>query len=125
MHKKVLNCGQCGFDHQSITSLLRSLDPTIEVLAAHSVKEALGLIQKQEFDLILVNRIFDRGGEEGLDLIESLSAGDATLKLPVLLVSNYPDAQQSAIKKGALKGFGKSQLHDQETKALLRQHLGL
>ncbi|MEW4568629.1 response regulator [Tautonia sp. JC769] len=121
---RVLNVGQCGYDHSSISRFLQQ-SCNAEVDAADSGAEALDALRSEpkRYDLVLVNRVFDRGGESGLDLIQTLRA-DATLaEIPVMLVSNYADAQQQAVDLGALPGFGKSDLGDSTTAERLRDAL--
>ena len=43
-----------------------------------------------------------------------------TPELQVMLVSNYPEAQEEAMRLGALKGFGKAALDTEQTEQLLR-----
>jgi len=125
MTKKVLSCGQCSFDHQAISALFKQLNASIEVSEAHSVGDALLAVGKQRYNLILINRIFDRTGEEGLTLIGDLNKKALTENVPLVLISNFPEAQLAAGQLGARAGFGKSQLRDGETSELLRQYLSL
>ena len=76
----------------------------------------------EAIDLILVNRIFDLTGEEGLNFIRDHLAGPAKL-IPVILISNYADAQESAVALGARRGFGKAALNSPETEKILREFL--
>lgn len=114
---KVLNAGQCGLDHSSIQCLLDSLGAG--VFAAHSIDEVLAAVQRNHFDLVLINRIFDRTGEQGLQCVRALKGQPACASIPVMLISNYPDAQEAAQQLGAVPGFGKSALWEPATKALL------
>ena len=121
---RVLNVGQCGYDHSSISRFLEQ-SCNAQVDAADSSAEALDALRSdpKRYDLVLVNRVFDRGGESGLALIQTLRA-DATLaEVPVMLVSNHPNAQQQAIEAGALPGFGKSDLGDSTIAQRLRDAL--
>lgn len=105
MSKQVLNVGQCGFDHASITEFLRS-HFDVSVTAAADESEALSALQHQSFDLVLVNRKFDRNGADGVAFIRTLcNDGNSP---PVMLVSNFPEAQDDAVAAGARPGFGKS-----------------
>ena len=94
-----------------------------EVVPAESVDEALGLLRQGGFSLVLVNRVFDATGEGGLDFIRQLKADGGLRDLPVMLVSNFPEAQEDAVAEGALPGFGKSSLRDPATLERLRTHL--
>jgi two-component system chemotaxis response regulator CheY len=104
-----LSVGQCAFDHRAIT---RHLERTFgaEVFGADSFDEAIEAIRSEPFALVLVNRISDLDGAPGLDLIRRLKADPRLALVPVMLVSNYPDAQREAEALGALPGFGKSDL---------------
>jgi two-component system chemotaxis response regulator CheY len=121
--KRVLSLGQCGPDHASISGLFqRQLGA--EVTPARTFDEALAQLRQGGFDLVLVNRVLDYDGEAGLDFIDRLK-GDAQLRdVPVMLVSNFKDAQQEAVARGALPGFGKSALRQPETIDRLRTVLG-
>ena len=110
--KKVLSVGQCGADHGAISFML-SRNFTVSVDSADSVNEALAAA-KEGYDLVLVNRVLDRSGESGLDLIRQMQSDEQLVSVPVILVSNYADAQQEAVDAGAQPGFGKAQLHAPE-----------
>ena len=69
--KRVLSIGQCGPDHYSISWTLRQHFGA-EVVPASNSAEALGLLTKGPFDLILVNRILDADHTSGLQLIKQL-----------------------------------------------------
>ena len=70
------------------------------------------------------DRILDDDGSEGMAIVRDLKADPTTQSLPVMLITNYPDHQAQAIAAGAEPGFGKSSLHEPETKARLREFLG-
>ena len=114
---RILDVGQCGMDHGSIT---RHLTRTYaaEVASASSATEALKVLRAGKFDLVLVNRVFDRDGSPGLDLIRALKADPDLADLPVMMVSNYPEAQRDAQGLGALPGFGKADLRSAAIPAL-------
>ncbi len=107
---RVLDVGQCGFDHGSIARHLQK-SYGAEVTAADSAGQALVTLRAGGFDLVLVNRVFDGDGSPGLDLIRSIKADPDLAGTPVMLVSNYPDAQAEAKQLGALPGFGKGDIH--------------
>jgi hypothetical protein len=71
---------------------------------------------------VLVNRILDADGSDGVALISELIA-QAPQPLSVMLVSNYPQFQQEAVRRGAVPGFGKAGLFSSETKELLERVL--
>lgn len=119
--KQVLDVGQCGADHFAIRQLLEQSFGA-DVQRAHSQTEALELVQAGHFDLVLVNRVFDADGAAGLDLIRALQSGSQPV--PVMLVSNFAEAQKQAVASGAKLGFGKAELHSLATLEKLAQVLG-
>jgi len=120
---RILSVGQCGLDHASLTRALGQAFAA-QVTAADTHAEALRALRGGPFDLVLVNRIGDRDGARGLDLIRTLKADSGLASLPVMLVSNYPEAQAEAVELGALPGFGKSALGEPRTRELLAAALG-
>jgi CheY-like chemotaxis protein len=107
--KRVLSVGQCCADHSGITRTLRGAFG-VEVLAADSARQALEQLRHETFALVLVNRIFDADGSSGLELIRAVKADEQLRTVPVMLVSNYEDAQTEAVQAGATLGFGKAAL---------------
>ncbi len=105
--KKVLSLGQCAADHWSISRLFSDSLRTA-VTEADSFEEALELLRRENFALVLVNRVLDANGASGLDFITRLKADETLRSVPVMLVSNYADAQRQAVAKGAPPGFGKA-----------------
>ena len=106
---RILSVGQCGYDHGQISGQFkRQIDA--EVFSAGTHNQAMSAIRAGHFDLVLVNRIGDDDGAPGLDLIRTLKSDPGTASLPVMLVSNYAEAQADAVSLGALPGFGKADL---------------
>jgi len=120
---KVLNVGQCGLDHWTISRQLRKAFGA-EVVKADTHAGALESLRASKFDLVLVNRVTDRDGSPGLDLIRALKADPALASVPVMLVSNYPDAQQAAEALGGLPGFGKAEVASEKAVNRLKAALG-
>jgi two-component system chemotaxis response regulator CheY len=121
--KRVLSLGQCGADHAAISWTLRS-SCGAEAVPAGTPEEALTLLRDEDFDLVLVNRVLDWTGNSGVDFISRLKANPDLKDIPVMLVSNYDDAQRQAVSAGALPGFGKGALRSPATTAMLRKVLG-
>ncbi len=107
--RRVLNVGQCFADQGSIARTLRKAFD-VEVVAADTIAEALRRLRQERFALVLVNRVLDADGSAGLELIRQVRADEALQDMPVMLVSNYDDAQQEAVAAGAAPGFGKAAL---------------
>jgi two-component system chemotaxis response regulator CheY len=121
--KRVLSIGQCMADHGSITRLLRTAFAA-DVVPTGSAHEALERLRSEAFDLVLVNRVFDATGESGNELIRQVKADGKLAAVSIMLVSNFPEAQDEAVAAGAIPGFGKSALHERETIDKLRPYLG-
>jgi DNA-binding response OmpR family regulator len=111
---RVLNVGQCNFDHPRITRFLAE-HFNAKVDRAHKLDEARGLMEKNRYDLVLVNRLLDVDQTSGIDVIRTLKGETAFADVPMMLVSNYPDAQQAAVEAGAELGFGKAEYDREET----------
>lgn len=107
--KRVLSVGQCVADHYGISSTLRQAFGA-DVEQASTQDEALQMMHQEPFDLVLVNRILDADGDSGVELIRRFKTDEALRAVPVLLVSNYADAQREAQEAGAEPGFGKASL---------------
>ncbi len=115
---RVLDVGQCDLDHGNIKRMLKEkFDVSVD--RARDNAQVDHLLDFHDYDLILVNRIFDSDGSSGQDLIARLKSGDNPTEAPVMLVSNYEDAQATAQESGAVKGFGKANLEAPETNELL------
>jgi DNA-binding response OmpR family regulator len=114
---RILDVGQCGFDHSSVA---RHLARTYgaEVSAADTKGQAMTSLRAGEFDLVLVNRVLDGDGSSGLDVIRAIKADADLSHVPVMLVSDFPGAQAEARTLGALAGFGKADLRHGTVPAL-------
>lgn len=120
--KRTLSVGQCGADTASITYTLQQHFKA-EVVRADTADDALRRLDGEAFDLVLVNRVFDLDGSPGLDLVRAIKAGPHA-GVPVMLVSNYDDAQQEAVDAGAAPGFGKAALGRPSMLDAVRPFLG-
>jgi CheY-like chemotaxis protein len=122
MSKRVLDVGNCGFDHGSLARMVEN-EFGAKAIAAHDAEEALRKARSGEYALVVVNRVLDSDGSSGLDIIESLKSDPATKDLPVMMITNYPDHQAKAVAAGAEAGFGKSTLHEPTTRERLAKYL--
>ena len=119
--RRVLSIGQCGFDSAAIEKLFEQ-NHSASVTSVDSASEAASQLKAGTFELVLVNRRLDADGSSGLSLLEQLLAQSPSV--PMMLVSDRADAQQEAVSKGALPGFGKSALRAPETAERIRSALG-
>jgi two-component system chemotaxis response regulator CheY len=123
MPLKVLDVGNCGPDHAAIRKLLTSRFQA-DILQADQASDALQAIAQNPIDLVLVNRKLDIDYSDGMEVIRAIKADPKGSQIPVMLVSNYPEAQQEAIAIGAVEGFGKLALQAPETIRRLERVLG-
>jgi CheY-like chemotaxis protein len=123
MAKRVLSVGQCMPDQAAISRYLKQQFGA-DVETADTADETMSSLHNGPFDLVLINRIFDADGGSGLDLVKVIKNDPVTGNLPVMLVSNFADAQQRAVSVGAEPGFGKAQLGDSTVADSLRTFLG-
>jgi DNA-binding NarL/FixJ family response regulator len=122
MPKRVLDVGQCGPDHSSISRLLRT-HFDVEIVPAALPADALDQLRDGKFDLVLINRKLDADYSDGTVILRAIKADESLSGVPVMLVSNYADAQQAAVTHGAEYGFGKAELDAPETLERLARFL--
>jgi CheY-like chemotaxis protein len=115
MRKRVLDVGQCGMDHATIRRYLTS-HFDCEILQAHGASDTLAHLKRDRFDLVLVNRKLDADYSDGMDVIRKMKSDPETADVPVMLVTNYPEHQDTAVAAGALRGFGKLEFDNPETR---------
>jgi two-component system chemotaxis response regulator CheY len=120
--KRVLSVGQCWADHGGISRTLKQAFGA-EVESADDTETALDTLRQGGFSLVLVNRVFDATGASGVDLIRRVKADPDLRDVPVMLVSNYEEAQAEAAAAGAAPGFGKAALVRSQMLERLRPYL--
>ncbi|ODS34611.1 MAG: Response regulator receiver domain protein [Candidatus Scalindua rubra] len=120
--KKVLIVGHCNVDHPQITSLIEN-NFSAEVTRVKLLKKAIGYLEKQDYDLVIINRIGAFDQEDGIELIKEIKK-DGRFKPSVMMVTNYKDQMDKAIESGAVPGYSKEKLYDKETIELLGEYLG-
>ncbi|MCA9085412.1 MAG: hypothetical protein KDA81_15225 [Planctomycetaceae bacterium] len=112
--RTVLSIGQCRPDHAAISHFLKS-NFDVDLHTADLADEAIELMARQTFHLVLVNRKLDADYSDGMDIIRRMKATAELCDLPVMLVSNFPDWQEKAVQLGAVPGFGKAELGTSDT----------
>lgn len=109
MPRQVLSVGQCVPDEAALERFLKA-NFDVCISQAETAADALDLLRKNTYDLVLINRKLDADYTDGTEILRSIKA-DATLQsTPVMIVSNYPEYQDAAVHLGALYGFGKAEL---------------
>ncbi|WP_165243511.1 response regulator transcription factor [Paludisphaera soli] len=113
---KILDVGQCDYDHRRIAGFLADRFGA-KVDRAHGLDDARGLLEKERYGLVLVNRLLDADQFPGVDVIRSLKdhSDPGVSGVPIMMVSNFADAQQAAVEAGAEPGFGKAELDKEAT----------
>ncbi len=120
-NNRVLLVGHCGPDSWMLKSMIARTLPDHRVELVND-EESLNRAIADGASLLLVNRVLDGrfAQESGIDLIRSRAAAGGP---PMLLISNYEDAQAEAEAAGARPGFGKAALNRPEAADRLRAAL--
>lgn len=125
MPKNVLLVGHCGPDSAYLRMAIKKAVPDVQIQSAEDAVSLSAALNSDTIDLILFNRELDYGFDStvGVEVIRSLRSNHPTV--PMMLVSNYAEAQQAAVAAGALPGFGKREIGTARVTALLQSALGL
>lgn len=119
--RRVLAVGDCDPDHDRLGRMLdRNFDAVLDRVMF--VEQALAKLATERYDLVLVNRLIFADDSDGGELIRRVQTGGYK-GTPVMMVSNYADAQAKAVADGAVPGFGKADLADPATVELLGKYL--
>jgi CheY-like chemotaxis protein len=104
--RKVLSIGQCEPDSAALARFLtKHFDVSIDRAALPD--EALGKMRSDRYDLVLINRKLDADYSDGTEILKAIKGDDDLARTPVMVVSNYEEAQREAAALGAEYGFGK------------------
>lgn len=122
MSKRVLSIGQCMPDQSAISRFLKAAFDVVVDTAATG-PEALDLLRKSTYDLVLVNRKLDVDYSDGIEIIQAMQADPELSPIPAMLISNYSEYQDNAVEHGAKRGFGKDDLGRSDTVARLQPFL--
>ncbi|MFG0266523.1 MAG: response regulator [Rhodopirellula sp. JB055] len=122
MAKTLVDCGNCGPDFNAIRQMVTShFDAS--VMQTHGAEDTIELLKNREVDLVTVNRKLDRDYSDGLDVIKQIKSDPDLAKIPVMLVTNYDEHQEAAMKEGAERGFGKLEIGSDKTIEQLTPYL--
>lgn len=118
MPKRVLDVGQCSPDHATIRRYLtKHFD--VDIVQAHDAEDTVAHLKSGPFDLVLVNRKLDQDYSDGLDIIRRIKSDPEIADVAVMMVTNFPEHQDAAEAAGALRGFGKLEYDQPETREKL------
>ena len=116
--KTVLSIGQCRPDQAAISHYLTSHFGA-KILTADLPADAYQMLKTHSVDLVLVNRMLDADGSDGMRILQQIREDETTGTVPVMLVSNFEEWQQKAVALGAKYGFGKAELNQSDTRQRL------
>ncbi len=110
MAQRVLLVGHCLPDSFSLKRALKRAAPEADATRVNSRADLEAHLA--DASLLLVNRVLDGrfGVASGVDLIRELREANGGAAVPMILVSNFEDAQAEATEAGAQPGFGKNDL---------------
>ena len=72
---------------------------------------------------MLINRKLDIDYSDGMDVLAHLKSDARYRDLPMMLITNFAEHEAAAIAAGAVPGFGKRTLYDDQTVTRLSQFL--
>ena len=123
--RTVVLVGHCGPDEWMLKAAIRRMAPKVELRIQSADDDATIEQFLNPESLFLINRMLDGdfSTESGIDFITEIAGRSEHPAM--MLISDFPDAQQAAIAAGALPGFGKSQLYNEASAAKLRHALGM
>jgi CheY-like chemotaxis protein len=122
MPKTLLDIGNCIPDHAAIRALITG-NFDAQVFQAHTAEDAIPLMKRQPFDLVLINRKLDQDYSDGLNVLRMIKADFELASTPVMLITNHAEHQQAALTEGAEPGFGKLELQESGTLEKLARFL--
>ncbi len=123
MTHQVLSVGQCVPDESSLARFLQA-NFDVRIVTAETAADALDLLRKSAYNLVLINRKLDADYSDGTEILRLIQADPALRATPVMIVSNYPEYQAAAVQLGAVYGFGKAELGRSDVVARLEPFLG-
>lgn len=122
MQKNVLVSGNCNIDHPKIEKLL--LDNfNVSVNRAKTNKDAMSMLKKNKYELVLVNRVGAFDSELGIEIIDFIKKTIKIQDTPVMLLTNHDNYMKESASHGAVQGFGKSSLEEKSTINTLKKYL--
>ena len=111
---RVLDVGNCDPDHSMIRSMLmQHFD--VEVDRVMSVDEGLASMRECSYALVLFNRLIFSDGSQGIELLRRAKADPALSEIPIMMISNFADAQAASVEAAGEPGFGKQAIGDPAT----------
>lgn len=119
---RLLDVGNCDPDHGMIRRMLTQ-NFAVEIDRVMFVNEAIEMMRQNRYDLVLVNRLIFADNSEGIELLHQSKADSGLSEAPIMMISNYKEAQDRSIASGGVAGFGKNSIFDSSTIQLLERFL--
>lgn len=95
------------------------------MISTDLMDDTMQVLRDQPIDLVLINRKLDADYSDGMEVLAAIKQDEGLSKIPVMLVSNFPEWQEKAVEKGAIYGIGKAELASAEATDRVREALGL
>lgn len=106
---RLLDVGNCDPDHGMIRRMLeRHFDVAIDRVMF--VEEAVAAMTSEQYHLVLVNRLIFADSSPGIELHRRAKANPELAHIPIMLISNFPEAQAQSVSAGGVHGFGKAEV---------------
>ena len=118
----VLDVGNCDPDHGMIKQML-SENFEARIDRVMFVEDALRRMRENRYDLVLFNRLIFENGSEGIELLKKAKCDPALQSMPIMMISNFEDAQAASVAAGGEPGFGKKSVFATSTVELLSRYL--
>ena len=123
MTKRVLSVGQCVPDTNSLVRFLTS-NFDVDIDQSDVEIDTFEKIKNRSYDLIMINRKLDADYSDGIELIQKIKNTPELNPGKLMLVSNFPEYQEEAVKVGAEYGMGKNEYANPDTVEKLKPYLG-
>ena len=118
----VLDVGNCDPDHGMIRRMLtQHFD--VEIDRVMFVDDALARMRERAYDLVMFNRLIFDDGSEGLELVSRAKTETGIKPAPIMMISNFDEAQSACEAAGGVRGFGKKAVGDKATVEHLSKYL--
>jgi CheY-like chemotaxis protein len=95
----------------------------VDVHQTHAAEDTLEALRSANYSLVLINRKLDIDYSDGTRILLSIKSDVDLKSVPVMIVTNYAEHQETAVGQGAERGFGKLELNSSATLSKLSQFL--
>lgn len=116
---RILDVGNCSADRASLRRTLQQ-QWDVELVSVDDGAAAIRELIAGPFQLVMINRLLDCDGSEGLNVLRAIKSDPRLASIPAMLITNYAEHQKLAIAEGAIAGFGKRELGTTELRTKIR-----